>query len=137
MSDTPPSRDLLTAEQMAVDTELVASRAAGQSTVSAAESTRLEKMSFNDLLQEWCNTRPATARHNQVISSDSDDSFISLPQLLPNKLGQTSVPVGKLTDNLPITPLKRKRGQTMQDDNRWVANAPAFLSVEFKSEPEG
>ncbi|EWY99282.1 hypothetical protein FOYG_03372 [Fusarium oxysporum NRRL 32931] len=122
MSDTPPSRDLLTTEQMAVDTELVATRVVDEPILSEAGFTLLEKMSFNDLLQEWCNTRPATARHNQ---------------LLPNKLEQTSVPVGKLTDNLPITPLKRKRGQTMQDDDHWVANAPAFLSVEFKSEPEG
>ncbi|EXA50620.1 hypothetical protein FOVG_03239 [Fusarium oxysporum f. sp. pisi HDV247] len=151
MPDTPPSRDLFTAVHMAADTELVASRAAGQSTVSEAGFTLLEKISFNDLLQEWCNTRPATARHNQVISSalrksfferffqlwDSNDTFVSLPQLPPKKLRQTSYEAGLFKANLPVTPSKRKREITKQDYDHRMAGKPAFLSVEFSSEAEG
>ncbi|EXL62706.1 hypothetical protein FOCG_01211 [Fusarium oxysporum f. sp. radicis-lycopersici 26381] len=108
-------------------------------------------MSFNDLLQEWCNTRPATARHTQVISSalqksffervfqlwDSNETFVSLPQLLPKKLRQTSFEAGLFKANLPVTPSKRKRGTTKQDNDHRMANSPAFLSVEFSSEAEG
>ncbi|KAM5514205.1 hypothetical protein FOXYSP1_05171 [Fusarium oxysporum f. sp. phaseoli] len=113
---------------MAADTELVASRAAGQSTVSEAGFTLLEKISFNDLLQEWCNTRPAT---------DSNDTFVSLPQLPPKKLRQTSYEAGLFKANLPVTPSKRKREITKQDYDHRMAGKPAFLSVEFSSEAEG
>jgi hypothetical protein len=88
-------------------------------------------MIFNDLLQEWCDARPVT------ILWDSNNDITFLPRLLPKKLRQTSVDVGNFTDNPPITPSKRKRGTTAQDNSHRIANAPAFLSVEFKSEAEG
>ncbi|EMT65133.1 hypothetical protein NOF04DRAFT_12400 [Fusarium oxysporum II5] len=108
-------------------------------------------MSFNELLQEWCNARPATVRHTQVISSalrksffervfqlwDSNETFVSLPELLPKKLRQTSYEAGLFKANLPVTPSKRKRGTTKQDNDHRMASAPAFLSVEFSSEAEG
>lgn len=75
MPNAPSLRDPISAQQMAADTEVVATRVVDEPILSEAGFTLLEKMSFNDLLQEWCNTRPATARHNQVISSVLRKSF--------------------------------------------------------------
>ncbi|KAF9771451.1 hypothetical protein IL306_010917 [Fusarium sp. DS 682] len=118
--------------QRAADTEVTASRVAGEIILSASSLTLLEKLSFNDLLQEWCIARPSSVGKSQVISAalqqsffervfnlwDSDDEHVSFPVLVPKKLSQTSTPIGTFKDNLPVTPTKRKREQTAQGNDR-------------------
>ncbi|WKT43257.1 hypothetical protein QSH57_008093 [Fusarium oxysporum f. sp. vasinfectum] len=151
MPDTPPSRDLFTAVHMAADTELVASRAAGQSTVSEAGFTLLEKISFNDLLQEWCNTRPATARHNQVISSalrksfferffqlwDSNDTFVSLPQLPPKSYAKPPTKLDFLRPTYPSPHPSASRQRGGEFCLVWKDGGSTKVPVEYVKYKEG
>ncbi|KAF5713200.1 hypothetical protein FMUND_8050 [Fusarium mundagurra] len=151
MPEAPAPHAPISFGRLLDDNEVVETRSNGSGISSAADLTVHEKISFHDLLTEWCNARPATARHNQVISSelrksffdrvfqlwDSRETQVSLPQLAPRTLKETSFEAGYLQDNLPITPRKRKLGDTAQRNEHRLANKPAYLSVEFSSESEG
>ncbi|KAM6512681.1 hypothetical protein FSOLCH5_010387 [Fusarium solani] len=70
-------------------------REPGKEITTDADLSEREKESLYDLLERWVTMRPsggATA-------------------ITDKKKEQMSVPVGKLNDHLPITPMKRKKGQ--------------------------
>ncbi|KAI1030614.1 hypothetical protein LB505_004145 [Fusarium chuoi] len=151
MADAPAPHAPISFEQMLNDSEVSETRSSGSAIFSATDLTLHEKLSFHDLLTEWCSQRPTTEGRSQVISHelrtsffarvfrlwDSNETQISLPKLAPRTLKETSFEAGYLKDTLPITPSKRKRGATLQDNINRLANKPACLSVEFSSESEG
>ncbi|KAF4332686.1 hypothetical protein FBEOM_13524 [Fusarium beomiforme] len=67
-----------------------------------------------------------------------DTTIVTTSEMtLMEKLEGTWVPAGYFVDSLPITPSKRKAGESIQS-NRWrMANAPAYMSVKFESNSEG
>lgn len=68
---------------------------------------------------------------------NSDDDIVVMPTLHEKKIQETSVPVGYFVENLPITPSKRKRGQTFQTNPHRMAQAAAYMSAKFESNSEG
>ncbi|KAH7264098.1 hypothetical protein B0J15DRAFT_546864 [Fusarium solani] len=70
-------------------------REPGKEITTDADLSEREKESLYDLLERWTSAY----------------DFIPLPILADKKKEQMSVPVGKFNDHLPITPMKRKKGQ--------------------------
>ncbi|KAF5628190.1 uncharacterized protein FTJAE_8942 [Fusarium tjaetaba] len=150
-ANSPPADVAMTPQAMLNDAEVVATRVRGNRVPEGSNLTVVEKISFQDLLQEWCDARPATIGHTQVLTEelrkgffpkvftnwDSDESCVPLPSMAPRTLQKSSFHAGYLKDNLPITPQKRKRGVTVQDNPKRMALQPAYLTVEFSSESEG
>ncbi|CVK93246.1 hypothetical protein FPRO06_02921 [Fusarium proliferatum] len=134
-----------------ISEERAANRAANATIFGAGELSEQERYSFHDLLHEWCNARPLSGINAQAITDpmresffekvffawDSDDSMIMMPVLSAKKLQETSVATGYFTENLPVTPAKRKRGQNFQTNPQRMANCPAYMSVKFEPNSEG
>ncbi|KAI8714395.1 hypothetical protein NCS52_01159200 [Fusarium sp. LHS14.1] len=111
--------------------------------MTAADLSEREKESLYDLLERWATMRPSNGTTTQTITETfksqffeevfnrwtSVHDFVPLPILPERKKEQVSVPVGKLKDNLPVTPMKRKRGQADQMDLARVRGATALLSI--------
>ncbi|KAF4988017.1 hypothetical protein FDECE_15218 [Fusarium decemcellulare] len=84
------------------------------------------KLALHDLLRVWIATRPSSddSPNGNVISANlkkaffvlifdrwsSLEDFVILPTLADKKFLEMAVKVGKLTETLPITPQKHKRG---------------------------
>ncbi|WKT43258.1 hypothetical protein QSH57_008094 [Fusarium oxysporum f. sp. vasinfectum] len=108
-SNPPPPEEssptAITPDQFRDDTNVCARRAAGVPAHREGDFTWLEKISFNDLLQEWCNARPESQGHTQVMSMElrksffnrvfkywsSDEDLVSFPTLPAKKREDTSV----------------------------------------------
>ncbi|KAG7435334.1 hypothetical protein Forpi1262_v002658 [Fusarium oxysporum f. sp. raphani] len=135
-SNPPPPEEssptAITPDQFRDDTNVCARRAAGVPAHREGDFTWLEKISFNDLLQEWCNARPESQGHTQVMSMElrksffnrvfkywsSDEDLVSFPTLPAKKREDTS----------------RKRGQDKQTNKNRLANGQAWLSVRFDAD---
>ncbi|KAM0204410.1 hypothetical protein ACHAPI_000165 [Fusarium lateritium] len=138
----------MTSEQIASDSFVCQSRNILDSIVNESDLTINEKAKLFDLLQHWCMTRPSTPGHAQAVSAslrhafyelvfenwDSDNDFISFPVRTEKKLPQIAVPVGVFTEDLPVTPKKRKLGQEQQLNKGRRAGAPACLSVHLNAQ---
>ncbi|RSL46014.1 hypothetical protein CEP54_014031 [Fusarium duplospermum] len=74
-----------------------------------------EKETLYNLLERWATMRPSNGTTALSITT--------------TKMEQVSVPIGKVNDHLPVTPMKRKKGQAEQLDPARARGAPAFLSV--------
>ncbi|KAI1036583.1 hypothetical protein LB503_003021 [Fusarium chuoi] len=125
-----------------MDGETTVSRDSNATIFESKELSWGERASFSDLLLEWCSARANT----QTITADdqksffeqvfglwsSDDDKIAMPKLPVKKVQETSVPVGYFIENLPVTPSKLKRGQTLQTNPRRMAQSPAYMSVKFE-----
>ncbi|KAF5591556.1 hypothetical protein FPANT_5644 [Fusarium pseudoanthophilum] len=112
--NVPPPDVAMTTQAMLDDAEVVASRVQGNTVPEGSGLTVIEKISFQDLLQEWCDARPATIGHTQVLTEelrkgsftkvftnwDSDESFVPLPSTAPRTLQKSSFHAGYLKDNL-------------------------------------
>ncbi|KAI8659498.1 hypothetical protein LRP88_06065 [Fusarium phalaenopsidis] len=100
-------------------------REPGKEITTDANLSERETGSLYDLLERWATMRPSggataisiTTTFKAQFFEDvfnrwtSANDFIPLPILADKKKEQVSVPVGKLNDHLPITPMKRKKGQ--------------------------
>ncbi|KAF4426084.1 hypothetical protein FACUT_9936 [Fusarium acutatum] len=60
-----------------------------------------------------------------------------MPIINDKKLKETSVAVGYFVKNLPVTPSKRKRGQSFQTNPHRMAEADAYLNVSFEANSQG
>ncbi|KAG5655936.1 hypothetical protein KAF25_000856 [Fusarium avenaceum] len=92
-------------------------------------------------------TRPSTPCHAQAVSAslrhafyelvfenwDSENDFIAFPVRAEKRLAQIAVVVGVFTEDLPVTPRKRKLGQEQQLNKGRRAGAPAYLSVHLNA----
>ncbi|SCO83850.1 uncharacterized protein FRV6_07977 [Fusarium oxysporum] len=130
-----------------MDGDVTVSRDNTTTIFEAKELSLIERDSFSDLLREWCDARRATRANAQTFTADdqksffekvfylwiSDDYMVAMPTLQEKKIQETSVPVAYFIENLPVTPSKRKRGQTFQTNPRRMARAPAYMSVKFEA----
>lgn len=68
-------------------------------------------------------------------SWNSDNDSVSVP-VAPGKkqLAQVAVPVGTFKIDLPVTPMKRKSGEKLQNKTQRRAGAKAWLSVQLQPE---
>ncbi|CAJ0554128.1 Ff.00g126400.m01.CDS01 [Fusarium sp. VM40] len=135
-------------EQIAADNFVCQSRNILDSIINESDLTINEKSKLFDLLQHWCMARPSTPGHAQAVSAslrhafyelvfenwDSENDFISFPVRAEKKLAQIAVPVGVFTEDLPVTPRKRKLGQEQQLNKDRRAGAPAYLSVHLNAQ---
>ncbi|KIL91087.1 hypothetical protein FAVG1_05784 [Fusarium avenaceum] len=92
-------------------------------------------------------TRPSTPGHAQAVSAylrhafyelvfenwDSENDFIAFLVRAEKRLAQIAVAVGVFTEDLPVTPRKRKLGQEQQLSKGRRAGAPAYLSVHLNA----
>ncbi|KAI1045519.1 hypothetical protein LB505_008706 [Fusarium chuoi] len=153
-STSTPASDAaapLTQAQILADAEITPDRPAKTTITEARGFSLLEKTSFSDLLQEYCDTRPPTGDDSLVFTAelqnsffekvfqywDSDDELVVMPTLLQKKIQQTSARVGYFTQTLPVTPSKRKRGQNFQTNPHRMANADAYMNVSFEANSQG
>lgn len=134
-----------------MDGDVTVSRDNTTTIFEAKELSLIGRDSFSDLLREWCDARRATRTNTQTFTADdqksffekvfylwiSDDDMVAMPTLQEKKIQETSVPVGYFIENLPVTPSKRKRGQTFQTNPRRMARAPAYMSVKFEANSQG
>ncbi|CAF3533564.1 unnamed protein product [Fusarium graminearum] len=115
----------LTTAKTIADVNCVESRVKDATIFNHAELTQQEKMALHDLLQGWCDTRPGNkispllqkmffARIFESWNFDNDS--VSVP-VAPGKkqLAQVAVPVGTFKIDLPVTPMKRKSGEKLQN----------------------
>ncbi|KAF4988016.1 hypothetical protein FDECE_15217 [Fusarium decemcellulare] len=94
----------------------------------ADQLTKKEKGALHDLLKHWVAMRPSAAPEETAITAaleqfffdrifdlwTSFDDFILLPTLPEKKFSEVAVKVGKVTQNLPLAPGKRKHGEEAQ-----------------------
>ncbi|KAF5662879.1 hypothetical protein FDENT_13261 [Fusarium denticulatum] len=104
----PDAAAPLISAQILADTEVTSNRIANTTITEAKGYSLLEKISFRDLLQEYCATRPTTGDNSLTLTAelqnsffekvflywDSKETFVSLPRLLPKKLQQTPYEAG-------------------------------------------
>ncbi|KAF5970708.1 hypothetical protein FBULB1_9587 [Fusarium bulbicola] len=125
-----------------MDGDITVSRDSNTTISESKELSWGERATFSDLLLEWCSTRANTQTvtaddqksfFEQVFNLwDSDDDMIAMQTLHEKKLKETSVAVGYFVENLPVTPSKRKRGETLQTNPRRMARSPAYMSVKLE-----
>ncbi|KAF5006483.1 hypothetical protein FDECE_7143 [Fusarium decemcellulare] len=98
---TPAPASLLSSDTILNDPNVIAGRDAKTEIKQASDLTRDEKRAF-------CNP---------------------LPVLADRKFAETSITVGTLKEDAPITPRKRKLGDTVQTNQTRVQGAPVKLSM--------
>ncbi|RSL53359.1 hypothetical protein CEP53_007781 [Fusarium sp. AF-6] len=94
---------------------------------TAADLSNREKESFYDFLERWAAMRPSNGTTALSTTTTFKTQFLSRRSSIDGP--RLSVPVGKLNDNLPVTPMKRKRGQADQMDPARARGATALLSI--------
>ncbi|EKJ74948.1 hypothetical protein FPSE_04840 [Fusarium pseudograminearum CS3096] len=129
----------LTSKDIIDDSHCLGSRDQGATIHNHHELTQLEKAALHDLLKGWCNTRPnqsVTPILQQMFyarifeSWNSDNGSVSIPARPGKKqLAQVAVAVGTFKMDLPVTPMKRKSGENLQNKPERRAGAKAWLSV--------
>ncbi|KAF4958227.1 hypothetical protein FGADI_2599 [Fusarium gaditjirri] len=71
----PVSHSHLSQAQMCRDEEVTANRSASTTITEPKDFSLMEKVSFNDLLQEWCAARPNSGDNSQVLTAKLRESF--------------------------------------------------------------
>ncbi|QPC78329.1 hypothetical protein HYE68_009081 [Fusarium pseudograminearum] len=134
----------LTSKDTIDDSHCLGSRNSGATIHNHAELTQLEKVALHDLLEGWCNTRPnrsVTPILQQMFyarifeSWNTENDSVSIP-VAPGKKQQAevAVAVGTFKNDLPVTPMKRKSGETLQNKPQRRAGARAWLGVQLQPE---
>ncbi|UPK93983.1 hypothetical protein LCI18_004918 [Fusarium solani-melongenae] len=97
-----------------------------------ADLSEREKESLCDLLERWAIMRPSGGTTAISITTTFKAQFFEEAfnrWTSAQEEGTSVFPVEKLNDNLPITPMKRKRGQAEQLDSARARGATALLST--------
>ncbi|KAF4988015.1 hypothetical protein FDECE_15216 [Fusarium decemcellulare] len=135
-----PDSPLMSSQAIEGDTAVAVSRSANTIIKGPGQLTRDEKRCLHDLLEKWAKMRPGNAtaitlqRRTEFFDSvfdnwSSRDDYNPIPTIPDRKFTHTSIPVGTLIQDAPVTPKKRKRGEASQSIPARIKGAVVHLSV--------